>query len=92
MFPPSLPPSLPPYLPSSPLPPTLPPTPTPTLSSTLPSFLFPSPQEVFVLGQELIADGTKDKDQEKLALAHIQSGWALIGAYISLGEPPAQAM
>ena len=39
-----------------------------------------------MLGQELIAAGTKDKDPEKLALTYIQSGWALIGAYISLGE------
>lgn len=42
-------------------------------------------REVFELGEKLIALGMKEQT-EKLALTNIQSGWALISAFISLGE------
>ncbi len=43
-------------------------------------------QEVYTLAQQLIASGTKREDSQKLATTKIQSGWALVGGYISLGR------
>lgn len=43
-------------------------------------------KEVFGFAQELIASGTKEVESSQLAVMHIQAGWALIGAFISLGK------
>ena len=48
---------------------------------------FPSAKakEVVALGEEFVDRGLKAKEGDKAALTYINGGWALIGAFISLG-------
>ena len=44
-------------------------------------------KEVFTFAQELIASGVRDEDSGgQLSVMNVQAGWALVGAFISLGE------
>ena len=43
-------------------------------------------KEVFSFAQELIASGLKEEESNQLGVRNIQAGWALVGAFISLGE------
>ena len=44
-------------------------------------------KEVFTFAQELISSGMKDEESGgQLSVLKVQAGWALVGAYISLGE------
>ena len=43
-------------------------------------------KEVLFLGKEFVEKGLNRKDGEKMAQTYISGGWALIGAFISLGE------
>ena len=44
-------------------------------------------KEVFTFAQELISSGMKDEESGgQLSVLNVQAGWALVGAYISLGE------
>lgn len=43
-------------------------------------------KEVFAFAQELVASGMHDEESSQLAVMKIQAGWALIGAFISLGR------
>ena len=43
-------------------------------------------KEVFGFAQELIASGMSEDNSDQLAVMNIQAGWALVGAFISLGE------
>ena len=43
-------------------------------------------KEVFGFAQELIVSGMKEEESNQLGMMKIQAGWALVGAFISLGE------
>ncbi len=44
-------------------------------------------REVFNLGQEFVKMGKNAREEEnKMALVYINGGWALIGAFITLGN------
>ena len=43
-------------------------------------------KEVFSFAQELISSGMKEEESSQFGVMNIQAGWALVGAFISLGE------
>ena len=43
-------------------------------------------KEVFAFAQELIASGQREEESSQLGVMNVQAGWALVGAFISLGK------